>query len=179
MSVIKNDPHPVVVTDPNGNTIDVVTSAATAGKTGLVVYPVPSSSVAPVQGASEGPTNTTVPADATLIGAKDGSGNLQALQVDSSTALKTSNLGVSTLNATGQVSVANTSTSIIGANAARAAVVIANPGSVAVYLGKTGVTISTGHWLGPSTAITIPTTDAIFGVVATGTQTVTYMELLP
>lgn len=179
MSVVKADPHPVVSTDPLGNTVDVVTSAPVIGSTGMVVYLGNSSNVNQVQTAAEGPTGTAVPADAMLVGGKDGSGNLKALLVDTNSALKTSNLGVSAINATGQTSVANTSTQIIAANTARAAVVISNPGTADVYIGNTGVTISTGHWLGAGTAITLPVTTAVFGVVATGTQTVTYMELLP
>lgn len=180
MSIVKADPHPAVLTDPAGNTLDVVTSAPSAGQTGVVVYPVPSSAVTPTQDGATGPTNATAPADAIQIGGKDGSGRLQAAGIDANAALKTSNLGLSTINATGQVSVANSSTQIIAANTTRAAVMISNPSStIAVYLGNTGVTISTGQYLGPGNSITIPVTAAIYGVVATGTQTVTYMELLP
>ena len=178
MSIVKADPHPVVVTDPAGNTVDVVTSAPTAGMVGQVVYIAPSSAVSQVQSASEGPTNTAVPADATLIGGKDGSGKLQAAGIDANAALKTSNLGLSTINSTGQVSV-NASTQIIAANPSRAAVMVTNTSpTVAAYWGNTGVTITTGQYLGPGLSVTIPVTAAIFGCAASAI-TLTFAELLP
>lgn len=177
MSVIKADPHPVVATDPSGNTIDVVTSAATTGKTGLVVYVVPSSAVSPVQGASEGPTNTTAPADATLVGGTDGSNNLQALQVDANKQLKVSNIGVA-LNSYGQVSVGVTATSIKGATAGRAALLVTNAGSTTVFLGDASVTILTGFPLAAGSTVGVPQTSALFGIVAASTATVGFMEFV-
>lgn len=175
MSVIKNDPHPAVLTDPSGNTVDVVTSAATAGKQGLVVYVVPSSSVAPVQGASEGPTNTTVPADATLIGGADGSGNLQALKVDGAQQLKVSNIGVS-LNSYGQVTVTSSATQIKAALSTRAAILVTNAGTATVYLGDASVTTSTGFPLAAGATVGLPQATVLYGIVASTSQVVGYLE---
>lgn len=85
---------------------------------------------------------------------------------------------------TSQVSVANTATQIVAARigtsgTGRVAVTVVNTGAVAVYLGATsGVTTSTGTLL-PAVAgasVTINTTSAVYGIVATGTETVTEFE---
>ncbi|HEY6767565.1 MAG TPA: hypothetical protein VI386_22645 [Candidatus Sulfotelmatobacter sp.] len=83
MSVVRADPHGVVITDNSGNTLDVVTSAPSAGQTGLVVYAVGGSAVTQTQDAADGPIGSAIPADAILIGGKDGSGNLQAVTLTS------------------------------------------------------------------------------------------------
>lgn len=80
---------------------------------------------------------------------------------------------------TGQASVATTETAVVAARNNRHAVMIINHGTTAVYLGPTGLTTSTGVLLAGvvGASITIPTQAAIFGVVASGTQTVSYVEL--
>ena len=80
--------------------------------------------------------------------------------------------------ATAQVSVANTSTAIVAARAGRQDVTITNHGTTDVYIGVTGVTTATGMLLVgiKGGAITISGAAAIFGVVGSGTQTVSYLE---
>ena len=87
-----------------------------------------------------------------------------------------SSVGVG-LQSTNQISVGSTATLIIAANASRAALAIANPSAVTVYLGASGVTAATGHALLTGTAITMPVTSAVYGIVASGSQTVTYLEI--
>lgn len=113
-----------------------------------------------------------------LVAGENPSGNAEPLQVDANNKLIESSIGLG-LNGTGQVSVGASSTQIIAANTARAGVLITNPSStVTVYLGVTGVTTSTGAILGPNQSITLPVTSAIYGVVASSTQTVSYVELV-
>jgi hypothetical protein len=82
------------------------------------------------------------------------------------------------LNATGQVSVASTATLIIAANARRA-VLITNPSSsVTVYIGGAGVTTGNGQELLPGNSLTLPVVSAVYGIVATSTQTVSYVEVV-
>lgn len=89
-----------------------------------------------------------------------------------------SSVGVA-FQSTGQVSVANTATQIVAANASRAGVVITNTSSTAtVYLGKDNtVTTTTGQALLPGNSITLPVVGTVYGIVASSTQTVTYAEV--
>lgn len=80
--------------------------------------------------------------------------------------------------ATAQVSVANTSTAIVAARSGRQDVTITNHGTTDVYIGATGVTTATGMLLVgiKGGAITISGGAAVFGIVGSGTQTVSYLE---
>lgn len=82
--------------------------------------------------------------------------------------------------ATNQVSVDNTAggTQIVAARAGRQSVVIINHGTTDVYVGATGLTTSTGALLPgvKGAALTITGEAAVFGIVATGSQTVSYVE---
>ena len=82
-----------------------------------------------------------------------------------------------------QVSVAATATSILAARTGapgtgRASATITNTTTTAIFIGGSGVTTSTGTLLPGivGASITINTTAAIFGIVATGTATVTALE---
>jgi hypothetical protein len=82
--------------------------------------------------------------------------------------------------ASSQVSVDTTSGGklIAAARAGRGAVTIINTGTIAVFIGPSGVTTSTGALL-PGIAgasITIPTTAAVYGIVSNGSQTVSVLE---
>lgn len=85
--------------------------------------------------------------------------------------------GAGTL-ATNQISVANTATLIVASRAGRRGVVITNHGTTAVYIGLVGVTTTTGILLAGvvGASISIPTTAAVYGIVASGTQTVSFIE---
>ncbi len=85
--------------------------------------------------------------------------------------------GASTI-ATAQVTVANTSTLIAATRSGRNAITIVNSGTTPVYIGVTGVTTATGVLLPGSVgaALTLPTTAAVYGVVASSTQAVSYVE---
>ncbi len=115
-----------------------------------------------------------------IIGTPDANGASYQADVDSNNRLavnvQTSAGGV--LNATGQVSVANSATLIIAAGT-RQGVIITNPStSVTVFIGGSGVTIANGQELLPGNSITLPVTSAVYGVVASSTQTVSYVEVV-
>lgn len=80
--------------------------------------------------------------------------------------------------ATSQASVASTATLVAAARAGRNAVTVENLGTVAVYIGGAGVTTSTGFLLPGvvGASVTIPTSAAVYGVDATGTQAVAVLE---
>lgn len=81
--------------------------------------------------------------------------------------------------ATAQVSVTTGNISVAALRALRRAITITNvTGTSAIYCGNTGVSTSTGTYLGASagSAITLNTTAAVFCTVAATTQTVTVVE---
>lgn len=79
---------------------------------------------------------------------------------------------------TAQATVATTATPIVAARAGRDTVIIENSGTTAVYLGNSTVTTSTGLLLPGvlGASISLETTDAVYGIVAAGTQVVTAIE---
>lgn len=115
-----------------------------------------------------------------ILGVPDASGASYQADVNSSNdllvAVQTS-LGGS-INATGQVSIGTSATQIIAAGT-RQGVLITNPStSVTVFIGGIGVTTGNGQELLPGNSITIPAVSAVYGIVATSTQTVSYLELV-
>lgn len=110
----------------------------------------------------------------TSTGAVTASGNVTA----------TGNVTVNNLAggniATIQVVVTNgTATQIVNTRAARKSLTVTNTGNVAVYLGASGVTTGTGELL-PGTvgaSLTISFTGALYGIVGSGNQTVTAIEV--
>jgi hypothetical protein len=83
-------------------------------------------------------------------------------------------LGNSAIIATAQVSIGTTATLIAAADASRRRITIKVPSSgQGVYIGVAGVLTSNGHLLDAGDAITINTEGAIYGVVASSTQTIT------
>ncbi len=115
-----------------------------------------------------------------VIGLPDANGASYQQDVNSANealvAVATSTGGV--LNATGQVSIANTATLIIAANT-RQGVLITNPSTtVTVYVGGSGVTTGNGQIIPPLQSITVPGVSSLYGIVATGSQTVSYIEVV-
>lgn len=80
--------------------------------------------------------------------------------------------------ATAQVSVTTGNITVVAARAGRFEATIINHGTTAVFLGVTGVSITTGIFLPGvvGASVTLPTAAAIFGTVASGTQTVSVLE---
>lgn len=80
---------------------------------------------------------------------------------------------------TGQVTVASTATQIAAERSARKGIVIINNGTSDVYIGTSGVTTSNGLLLlgVKGASIVMETTAAVYGIVASGTNDVTYMEI--
>ena len=81
--------------------------------------------------------------------------------------------------AAGQVSVASTATMIVAARTGRKEVTIVNNSTTAVYLGVSSVTSSSGLLLAGvvGEGITITGGAAIYGATATGSETVSYLEV--
>ena len=83
--------------------------------------------------------------------------------------------------ATGQASIGTTAAQIVAARAGaagagRIAVTLYNAGSATVYFGASGVATTTGMPLPAGASATIDTQAAIYGIAASGTQTIGVME---
>jgi len=81
--------------------------------------------------------------------------------------------------ATNQVSVGAAVTQIVAARSNRKGVLIVNHGTTNVFVGVSGVTTGTGLLLTgtPGAALSMPTNAAVFGIVVSGSQIVSYMEV--
>lgn len=115
-----------------------------------------------------------------IIGIPDSNGASYQADVNSANdllvAVASSTGGV--LNGTGQVSIGSSATLILASNL-RQGLLITNPSAtVTVYIGGSGVTISNGQALLPGCSITLPVVSAVYGVIATGTQSVSYTEVV-
>jgi hypothetical protein len=80
------------------------------------------------------------------------------------------------INSVGQVSVGNTATSIIAGNGLRDSLVICNIGTQTVFLGNASVTAATGHALPAGAAVTLTVESPVYGIVASSTATITFLE---
>jgi hypothetical protein len=80
--------------------------------------------------------------------------------------------------ATSQATVATTATLIVAQRSGRDTVVVENTGTTDVYLGNSTVTTTSGLLLPGviGASVAIETTDAVYGVVASGTQKVCAVE---
>ncbi len=81
--------------------------------------------------------------------------------------------------ATNHVSVGTSATQIVPVNSTRRGIAVTNLGTTDVWIGDSGVTTSTGDLL-PGTkgaSVFIPTTAAVYGIVGTGSQSVSFMEV--
>lgn len=90
--------------------------------------------------------------------------------------------GLTNITSVGQVSVTSSSGQIVPQNNQRAAVVLTNTSaSVTVYITGGGAgavaSASTGHALLPNASVTLPITGAVYGITASGTATVTFLEV--
>lgn len=98
--------------------------------------------------------------------------------IDASGNLATINKGYPSF-ATAQATVTTAASIIVPTRAGRGGVMITNLGTTDVYIGTSGVTTTTGTILVGSkgSSINIPTTAAIYAIVGSGTQVVTYTEV--
>lgn len=81
--------------------------------------------------------------------------------------------------ATGQVSVGNTPTLIAASRAGRLGITIENLGVVDIFIGNSGVSITTGMLLSgvKGAAMSLLFNGAIYGIVSAGTQSVSVLEV--
>ena len=79
----------------------------------------------------------------------------------------------------GQVSISDTATLIVAANATRRGVIIVNHGTTDVYIGAPTVTTSAGLLLAGTkgASISLGYKGAVQGIVATGSQVISYLEV--
>lgn len=86
-------------------------------------------------------------------------------------------IGNGTSYAVNQVSVAAVATVIKAANTSRKRITITNAGAATIYIGSAAtVTAANGHALLAGMAITLNNTAAVYGIVAAGAETATYLE---
>lgn len=80
--------------------------------------------------------------------------------------------------ANGQASLTSVASQIVGVRATRRSVAIINlDSSATIYLGPAGVTTSNGLAIPAGQSVSIPFTGAIYGVVSTGSVSVSFMEI--
>lgn len=104
----------------------------------------------------------------------DNYGQLKVVPVGTIT---TSSVGTSNFS-TGQVALASTATQIVSSRSTRRSITIVNLSTTDMYIGGSGVTTSTGQLLlgTKGAAITMEVVGAIYGIVATGTPSVSFEE---
>jgi|ERR1700676_594078 len=131
-----------------------------------------------LQGAATSVQPTTVdgktyPLNLNLFGAIRVDGSNVNQPVTTTSIYGTSNI------ATGQVSIANTATSIVSARGTRRSITVINHGTTDVFLGGTNsVTTSTGLLLigAKGTVLKLDTASALWAIVASGSQTISFVE---
>lgn len=81
--------------------------------------------------------------------------------------------------ATAQVSVGTTATLLAAARVGRGSIMLTNLGTVDTWIGGSGVTTTTGVLLvgTKGATLTIPTSAAVYGIVATGTNSISVSEV--
>lgn len=168
------------VAGQTANAIDVNIKSGSSGlPTGAATAANQTATQAPVAPATATATKSDlIGAQATSSAVNPTTGQQAALSSDLNNNLLVSSGGAPNL-ATSQASVTTGNISVASARALRRAITITNvTGTSAVFCGNTGVTISTGTYLGSSAGswISFNTTSAIFCTVAAVTQTVTVAE---
>lgn len=158
-------------------TVDVWKVDATGN--GFVTDSTGAATQAPVAPATATATKSDlIGAQATTAAVNPTTGQQSALSSDTNNNLLVSSGGAPNL-ATSQASVTTGNISVAGARALRRAITITNvTGTGAAFCGNTGVTTSTGTYLGATagSSITLNTTAALFCTVASTTQTVAVAE---
>lgn len=78
----------------------------------------------------------------------------------------------------GQVSITTTATLIAAANNSRMRLLVTNLGTTTLYIGGSGVTSTTGHVLQGIAGypMALRTTAAVYGITASGSQSISYLE---
>lgn len=104
----------------------------------------------------------------------DNYGQLKVVPVGT---LTVSNVGASNF-VTGQVALSSTATQIVSSRSTRRSITIVNLSTTDMYIGSSGVTTSNGQLLlgVKGTAITLEVIGAVYGIVTTGTPSVSYEE---
>jgi hypothetical protein len=112
--------------------------------------------------------------------AGSGAGGYMNVQGGGTSATPVSTIAIGYANFTPtQTTVSNTATLLEAARASRGGVTCIQLGALDVYLGGSGVTTATGYLLPgvKGAAVSIPTTSAVYGIVASSTQAVSCAEV--
>lgn len=156
-----------VVCPANPLPVDITAGTVTADVTSIATAAPPTYS----EGVAE-PFSQNLTGDQRVIAKQSGTWTSTVTPVASSTFTAT------------QVTVPATANGILilASNASRKGATISNPGTVTVYIqqGSTGVTTSNGFGIPPGSSYNIDSplyTGALYGIVGTGTQVVTVVEL--
>lgn len=160
----------------NGAFVNVKTSVLPTGASTSANQALTQAPVAPATATAT--KSDLIGAQATSAAVNPTTGQQSALSSDLNNNLLVSSGGAPNL-ATSQASVTTGNISVASARALRRAITITNvTGTSAVFCGNTGVTISTGTYLGSSAGswISFNTTSAVFCTVAATTQTVAVAE---
>lgn len=160
----------------NGAFVNVKTSVLPTGASTSANQILTQAPVAPATATAT--KSDLIGAQATTAAVNPTNGQQSALSSDTNNNLLVSSGGSPNL-ATAQVSVTTGNISVASARALRRAITVTNvTGTSAVYCGNTGVSTSTGTYLGATSgsSVTLNTTAAIFCTVASITQTVTVAE---
>jgi hypothetical protein len=135
------------------------------------------SSIEQVRQGAGGATTSTV-ADSWYVTPTDGTNIIGTSSHPIYTTGGATNAGAAN-GATGQVSVTSTATLVAASRTTRRSIKVTNTGTTDVYIGFTsGVTTSTGDLLvgAKGAFISIPTTSAVYAIVASGSVSVSYVE---
>lgn len=79
----------------------------------------------------------------------------------------------------GQVAVSDTATKVFSSNGSTSSINILNiDTSLTIYIGNSSsVTTSTGYPLAPGASVTVPSTSDVYGISASGTPKVAYIQV--
>lgn len=160
----------------NGAFVNVKTSVLPTGASTAANQILTQAPVAPATATAT--KSDLIGAQATTAAVNPTNGQQSALSSDTNNNLLVSAGGAPNV-ATAQVSVTTGNISVASARALRRAITVTNvTGTSVIYCGNTGVSTSTGTYLGGTagSSITLNTTAAIFCTVAATTQTVTVAE---
>lgn len=109
----------------------------------------------------------------------DGSGVTQPVSISATVNTAVTSIDGEGTIATAQVSVGVAAATVVASRAGRRSLLIVNHGTTPVFLGPATVTTANGVLLPGvlGASISIPTTALVQGIVASGTQTVSYIEV--
>jgi hypothetical protein len=123
-----------------------------------------------IEGVASG---TVVPVSGTVTA----SGPLTDTQLRATPVPVSATIGVGALSTPAAVTVAVTATLLLATNSSRKQAIIVNNGTADMFVGGSGVTTAAGLPLYPGNEMVLPTTSALYAIVASGTQNARVSEI--